>query len=71
MKASEAKKIVADLLQKHGIGYEKLRAKTVGFQDLARDSAVFVTPVGLCLPEPRLRAVQSDLRAHKGVILSI
>lgn len=71
MTANEAKKIVAGLLDKHGVRYERLRAKTVSFEDLARSSAVFVKPIGMHLPEPRLQAVNRDLRAHKGVLLDL
>lgn len=57
-----AKALVARTLSEQGIAYEKLSARTVSFQDLARDSAVFVKIHGLTLPEPRLIKVRETLR---------
>lgn len=43
---ANAKKLTAEKLSELGISYDSLSAKTVGFQDLARGSSVFVTVHG-------------------------
>ena len=60
-----AKALVGRILSEQGISYEKLSARTVSFQDLARDSAVFVKIHGLSLPEPRLANVRETLHADE------
>lgn len=67
MKTTEAKRIVAQALQEQGIEYKKLTARTVSFQDLSRDSAVFVTIHGVTRSDPWRRSVKEAL--PKGVHL--
>ena len=43
MNPKEAKATVAQLLNELAVSYYKLSARTLSFQDLARDSAVIVT----------------------------
>ena len=45
MSARKASNLLKDYLAKRGLAF-KVSARTVGFQDLARDSAVFVTVHG-------------------------
>ena len=42
MTTNEAKKDLAKKLQELGIPFTKLRAKSVSFEDLARDNVIFV-----------------------------
>jgi len=42
----QAKKLVREFLDKHNLPYTKVTARTVSFQDLARDSCIFVTVHG-------------------------
>ena len=68
MTPHKAKKLVAGSLERHSIGYVKLRARTVSFSDLARGSAIFVTVLGCPYPEPGLKKVKKDLKGT-GVLL--
>jgi len=68
MNTHQAKKLVAASLERHNIGYVKLRARTVSFADLARKSAIFVTVLGCPYPEPGLKLVKKDLKGT-GVLL--
>lgn len=56
---SEAKKIVKNWLAEHGLSARGLSARTVGFSDLARGAAVFVTVRGFSSSNP------DDFRALK------
>ncbi len=58
---NQAKKAVAKVLSEHGLAYNKLSARTVDFGGLGYGSAVFVTPHGLKLPDPRIQDVKADL----------
>jgi len=58
---NQAKKAVAKVLSEHGLAYAKLSARTVNFGGLGYGSAVFVTPHGLKLPDPRLKDVKAAL----------
>ena len=46
MTPKEAKRLVNEWLHKNGCAGEAVRARTVSFSDLARDSCVFVTVQG-------------------------
>jgi len=44
---AECKRLLAHYLDEHNLSYDKLTARTISFQDLARASAVFVKIHGL------------------------
>lgn len=67
---NEAKKLVASVLEKEGIKYTKLTASTKSFGGLGYGSAIFVKPIGMALPDSRVKAVQDELRGS-GVILHV
>lgn len=46
MTPNEAKKVIKNYLDTNSLPYTRLSAKIVGFSDLARNSAVFVTVHG-------------------------
>lgn len=47
MTPNQAKKIAAEALKLQGLEFDKLKAQTISFADLARASALFVTAKGL------------------------
>jgi len=69
MDTKAAKTAVADALHAHGVDFDRLRARRVGFADLARGEAVFVRPEGIKLPNPALQYVKDDL--PHGVFLDL
>jgi len=64
MTTNEAKKIIMDHMVKHGIHFDKLTAKTVGFSDLARGRMIFVKIHGW-RPCPALLGIK-DLAKENG-----
>ena len=62
MKINEAKKIIKAELEKRGLS-NRLTARTVDFQDLARDSCVFVC-VHDWKPSPLATEIQQIAKAH-------
>ena len=56
MTPHQAKKIAAKALELHGFEFDKLKAQTISFADLARANALFVTAKGLrdMIPESHL-----------------
>lgn len=61
---SEAKKTAAIILRGVAIGYDKLTARTVSFQDLAREDCVFVKVHGMRLTGPGWILAQATAREH-------
>lgn len=55
---SQAKKIVLQFLDENDIPYTKLRARTIGFADLARDEMVFVKIFGW-KPNPAIEELEA------------
>lgn len=60
---AQAKKVVSDFLQSKGLN-NKLKAKTIGFQDLARADMVFVQVLDWS-PSPIAQELE-DLARQKG-----
>lgn len=46
MTPQKARKLMADFLAANNVPFTRLQAKTVSFQDLARDEAIFVKIYG-------------------------
>jgi len=69
MNTKTAKLAVSEALYNHGIGFNRLRARRVGFSDLARGAAVSVRVEGMDLPNPAIRDVKQEL--PRGVILDL
>lgn len=63
MEANQAKKIVKEWLERHGMSELKLTAKTVSFEDLARTSCVFITVKGW-KPNPLWSELESLARSN-------
>ncbi len=55
---TQAKKIVSQFLNENDIPYTKLRARTIGFADLARDEMVFVKIFGW-KPNPAIEELEA------------
>lgn len=68
MNTHQAKKLVAASLEKHHIGYTKLRARTVSFEGFGYNKGIFVTVLGCPYPEPGLMKVKKDIKGT-GVLL--
>ena len=69
MTPAKAKKLVKAALDAAGIPYERLQARTVGMPDLARTSSIFVKPIGMALPDPRVAEAKKAL--PQGVFLDL
>jgi len=62
---SEAKRLVKGWLADHGLAADGLSASTVGFSDLARGSAVFVTVRGFSSSNPEdFRELEEFVKAN-------
>ena len=59
----KAKKILKTELDRLGLGYDKLTARTVNFSDLARSSAVFVR-IHEWKPGPAWSQLQAVAKSH-------
>lgn len=70
MTPSKAKKLARQALEDAGVPFRRLRARTVSISDIARESAVFVTPVGARLPDPRISKAKAALKGS-GAILDL
>ena len=46
MNASEARKLIVSEMRKRKLRFQRVQAKTVSFQDLARDKKIFVDAFG-------------------------
>ena len=66
----QAKKLAHKALTNAGVPFTKLRARARSFEGLGYGSAVFVTPVGARVPDPRLREAKAALKGT-GVILDV
>ena len=64
-----AKKLIAEELTKRGMPFEKLKAKTVGFSDLARGSALFVQIYG-AKPDPQYAEIK-QLAKQNGFLIEV
>lgn len=60
---SDARKKLADFMAEKGYKYDKMSAKTIGFYDLARGSAVFVTVRGLQVTSDTWAPMVQDIKA--------
>ena len=69
MTPTKAKKLVKAALDAAGVPYERLQARTVNMPDLARASPIFVKPIGMVLPDPRVADAKKTL--PKGVFLDL
>lgn len=67
---NHAKKLAHKALTDAGVPFTKLRAKTRSFEGLGYGSAVFVTPVGARVPDPRLNEAKAALKGS-GAILDV
>ena len=63
----EAKKIAATALHNAGLSFTKLRAKTHSFGGMG-EPCVFITPVGLALPDPRIAEAKAALKNHRVIL---
>lgn len=59
----QAKRVVREALERYGLGYTKLTARTVSFTDLARGEALVVTIHGWG-PSPDHELVRQAARAQ-------
>ena len=67
MTPHKAKKIIKDVLDANNLPYTKLTARTVSFQDLARDSALFVTVKGW-KPSPKFDLLKQAARQNGFIV---
>ena len=61
---NEAKKTAAIILRGVSIGYEKLTARSISFQDLAREDCVFVKVHGIRVNGPGWELARATAREH-------
>lgn len=62
MTATKARSLMKAFLDENAIPYDKLKAKTVDFSDLARASAIFVKIFGWIPDEANYNAVRKFAR---------